>query len=130
MAYNYLTDGGGTRFRVAYNQRTIGPIRVQDYRNLKPNATFTPLDSLPNFLKAANCNNSLLLKTPTGKSIDYFSRTTSVTVYIASAFVFGLEIGVGKITGAQPIQYDTFAGLIHIVSNKATPPLMDYSSGY
>ena len=47
LAYNYLTDGGGTRFRVAYNQRDIGPIRVQDYRNLKPEKTFTPLDSLP-----------------------------------------------------------------------------------
>ncbi len=52
MAYNYLTDGGGTRFRVAYNQRTIGPIRVQDYRNLKPNATFTPLDSLPKLFES------------------------------------------------------------------------------
>ena len=52
MAYNYLTDGGGTRFRVAYNQRTIGPIWVQDYRNLKPNGTFTPLDSLPKLFES------------------------------------------------------------------------------
>lgn len=36
LAYNYLTEGGGSRFRQAYNIRTIGGIRFADYYNLKP----------------------------------------------------------------------------------------------
>lgn len=36
LAYNYLTDGGGARFREAYNVRTIGGIRFADYHNYKP----------------------------------------------------------------------------------------------
>lgn len=35
MAYNYLTDGGGSRFRKAYNVREIGGIRFADYVNYK-----------------------------------------------------------------------------------------------
>lgn len=37
LAYNYLTDGGGARFREAYNERNIGGIRFADYINYKPN---------------------------------------------------------------------------------------------
>jgi hypothetical protein len=36
LAYNYQTDGGGARFRVAYNSRTVEGIRFADYVNLKP----------------------------------------------------------------------------------------------
>lgn len=36
VAYNYKVDGGGARFRVAYNQRMIKDIRFADYLNLKP----------------------------------------------------------------------------------------------
>lgn len=36
LAYKYLTDGGGMRFREAYNSRQIKGITIQDYRNLKP----------------------------------------------------------------------------------------------
>ncbi|MCB0632179.1 MAG: DUF6503 family protein [Saprospiraceae bacterium] len=36
LAYNYLTDGGGARFREAYNVRTIEGIRFADYINYKP----------------------------------------------------------------------------------------------
>lgn len=36
LAYNYLTDGGGARFREAYNIRTVGGIRFADYINYKP----------------------------------------------------------------------------------------------
>jgi hypothetical protein len=35
MAYNYLTDGGGSRFRKAINIREIGGIRFADYINYK-----------------------------------------------------------------------------------------------
>lgn len=36
LAYNYLTDGGGARFREAYNVRNIEGIRFADYINYKP----------------------------------------------------------------------------------------------
>lgn len=36
LAYNYQTDGGGARFREAYNVRTIEGIRFADYINYKP----------------------------------------------------------------------------------------------
>ncbi|MEQ8244180.1 DUF6503 family protein [Fulvivirga sp.] len=36
LAYSYLTDGGGMRFREAYNPRTVSGIRALDYINYKP----------------------------------------------------------------------------------------------
>lgn len=36
LAYNYQTDGGGSRFRKAINPRVIGGIRFSDYINYKP----------------------------------------------------------------------------------------------
>lgn len=36
LAYNYQTEGGGARFRVAYNVREVEGIRFADYINLKP----------------------------------------------------------------------------------------------
>lgn len=33
LAYRYHRDGGGTRFRRAFNRRTVGGILVQDYEN-------------------------------------------------------------------------------------------------
>ena len=36
FAYYYHIEGGGVRFREAYNPRTIKGIRFQDYRNYKP----------------------------------------------------------------------------------------------
>jgi hypothetical protein len=36
LAYNYQVDGGGARFREAYNIRNIEGIRFADYRNMKP----------------------------------------------------------------------------------------------
>ncbi len=36
LAYNYRVNGGGARFRVAYNERTIDGVRFVDYKNLKP----------------------------------------------------------------------------------------------
>jgi len=36
LAYNYETDGGGSRFRVAYNVREVNGIRFADYINMKP----------------------------------------------------------------------------------------------
>ncbi|WP_187696423.1 DUF6503 family protein, partial [Xanthovirga aplysinae] len=36
LAYKYNTNGGGMRFREAYNVQTINGITIQDYHNLKP----------------------------------------------------------------------------------------------
>lgn len=35
LAYEYHTNGGGKRFRAAYNPRVVGGIRFLDYRNYK-----------------------------------------------------------------------------------------------
>lgn len=47
LAYNYITDGGGVRFREAFNLREIGGIWFADYRNFKPADKNTPLTELP-----------------------------------------------------------------------------------
>ena len=47
FAYSYLTDGGGVRFREAYNPRSISGYRVVDYKNYKPADKETPLEELP-----------------------------------------------------------------------------------
>lgn len=36
LAYDYVTDGGGVRFREAYNRRSHNGLTVQDYVNYKP----------------------------------------------------------------------------------------------
>ena len=48
LAYEYHTNGGGMRFREAYNERTVGGIRFVDYRNFKYEGSLpvTSLDSL------------------------------------------------------------------------------------
>jgi len=37
LTYSYETDGGGIRFREAYNPRMVNGIRFVDYNNFKPN---------------------------------------------------------------------------------------------
>ena len=46
LAYDYRVNGGGVRFRSAYNPRTVGGIRFQDYVNYKA-PTGTALADLP-----------------------------------------------------------------------------------
>lgn len=48
LAYEYHTNGGGMRFREAYNERRVGGIRFVDYRNFKYEGPLpvTSLDSL------------------------------------------------------------------------------------
>lgn len=38
LAYEYATNGGGMRFREAYNRRTVNDIQFVDYINYKPKA--------------------------------------------------------------------------------------------
>ncbi|MEZ2414062.1 DUF6503 family protein [Muriicola sp. E247] len=48
LAYEFHVDGGGLRFREAYNQRYVNGIRFVDYRNYKPkeDADIMELDDL------------------------------------------------------------------------------------
>ena len=46
FAYNYLTDGGGVRFREAINPRIVEGILFQDYINYQPESKDTPLEKL------------------------------------------------------------------------------------
>jgi hypothetical protein len=52
LAYSYLTDGGGIRFREAYNKRRVDGFLVQDYRNYKPASLDISLDSLPSMFES------------------------------------------------------------------------------
>lgn len=47
LAYSYATNGGGIRFREAYNPRVIDGIRFVDYRNFKPMSNKSALETLP-----------------------------------------------------------------------------------
>lgn len=51
LAYSYHVNGGGVRFRSAYNTRKVGGILFQDYINYKADKT-TPLDQLPALYEA------------------------------------------------------------------------------
>lgn len=46
LAYNFLTDGGGMRFREATNERFVNGIRFVDYNNYKPKNASTKLENL------------------------------------------------------------------------------------
>jgi len=48
LAYLYHVDGGGLRFRKAYNERQVGGIRFVDYKNYQADTLLPPvsLDSL------------------------------------------------------------------------------------
>ena len=46
LAYKYAVNGGGIRFREAYNPRVVNGLRFVDYNNYKENDLKTPLQSL------------------------------------------------------------------------------------
>ena len=46
LAYLFYTDGGGIRFREAYNPRTVGGIRMVDYVNYKADPASVKLDEV------------------------------------------------------------------------------------
>ena len=47
LAYSYATNGGGIRFREAYNPRVVDGIRFVDYRNFKPMSLKSAIETLP-----------------------------------------------------------------------------------
>lgn len=52
LAYNYLTDGGGARFREAYNVRTVKGVRFADYINYKPELDSRAVENFDTMLEA------------------------------------------------------------------------------
>lgn len=52
LAYAYATDGGGIRFREAYNKRAVEGIRFTDYNNYKPESLDIELTELPALFEA------------------------------------------------------------------------------
>ncbi|MEX1238737.1 MAG: DUF6503 family protein [Cyclobacteriaceae bacterium] len=54
FAYSYETEGGGLRFREAFNPRTVGGILWQDYVNYKPaDESVPPADLEPMFVSGS-----------------------------------------------------------------------------
>lgn len=46
LAYSFTVNGGGSRFRVAFNERYINGIRFVDYENYKPKNAEYPVQNL------------------------------------------------------------------------------------
>jgi hypothetical protein len=56
LAYSYATNGGGIRFREAYNTRTVEGIRFVDYNNFKPRSLDIPLTELDALFEKGELN--------------------------------------------------------------------------
>lgn len=46
LAYEFHVNGGGMRFREAYNERVVNGIRFVDYRNYKPKASSSSINEI------------------------------------------------------------------------------------
>lgn len=57
LAYSFVVNGGGIRFREAYNERYIEDIRFVDYKNFKPKSDTIKLENISKAFK----NNQLEL---------------------------------------------------------------------
>ena len=51
LAYSFHVNGGGVRFRKAYNERDIEGVRFVDYENYKPKDNSTKLSELENLFR-------------------------------------------------------------------------------
>lgn len=68
LAYSYQTNGGGVRFRKAYNSRIVGGILFQDYINFKT-PLGTELKELPRLLEAEKLTEISRIETEEVKQI-------------------------------------------------------------
>ena len=62
LAYNFLVNGGGARFRQAYNAREVGGIRFQDYVNFKPAADTRAVLSFDSLFQAGGLDTLSLIE--------------------------------------------------------------------
>ncbi|HEB62329.1 MAG TPA: hypothetical protein ENI82_04170 [Bacteroidetes bacterium] len=67
LAYNYHVNGGGARFRVAYNKRKLNGIRFADYINFKPK---TKSMDIENFAKKYQAEELVELSRIENKNIE------------------------------------------------------------
>jgi len=56
LAYSYSTDGGGIRFREAFNVREVNGIRFADYNNFKPRSSEVALAQLDSLFEMGELN--------------------------------------------------------------------------
>lgn len=63
LAYNFVTNDGGIRFRKAYNPRVIQGIRFVDYQNYKYEELTTPLSRLDSLYEARELELLSLIET-------------------------------------------------------------------
>lgn len=54
LAYLYFTEGGGLRFREAYNERYVNGVRFADYNNYKPDTKLVKLTELEALFTSGN----------------------------------------------------------------------------
>lgn len=52
LAYEFHVNGGGQRFREAYNERVVGEIRFVDYKNYKSNDLDIPIFKIDSLFEA------------------------------------------------------------------------------
>ena len=71
FAYKYETDGGGLRFRQAFNPRRIGGILWQDYVNYKPSDESIPLEDLESMFISGSLEKLSEVKMENVKVSDY-----------------------------------------------------------
>jgi len=63
LAYNYQADGGGARFREAYNIRQVDGLRIADYRNFKPTTDSREVAVFDSLFQAGQMEQVSLIKT-------------------------------------------------------------------
>ncbi|QTY28399.1 deoxyribose-phosphate aldolase [Flavobacterium sp. CS20] len=51
LAYSFMVNGGGIRFREAYNERYIDSVRFVDYKNYRPKSENIKLENISKALK-------------------------------------------------------------------------------
>lgn len=71
LAYNYQVNGGGVRFRSAYNSRKVDGIVFQDYVNYKAKVG-TPLADLPKLYESGQLKELSRIETEEVKSLKTF----------------------------------------------------------
>lgn len=77
LAYSYSVNDGGVRFRSAYNPRTIGGIRFQDYINWEA-PLHTPLLQLPQLFEQGQLKELSKIETEEIQNLNYSNDAQSV----------------------------------------------------
>lgn len=62
MGYSYSTDGGGKRFREAFNARRVGGWLINDYINYEPNDISVSLDDYDTYFESGDMKELSLIE--------------------------------------------------------------------